>query len=205
MFDIHLILNQFDDGEDEVGIAQPAEHIVEDGHILVLHALGDTMTERRQYHAGHRRLDGFHLACHGKGIVIGSTRHTDDQVDAGLVEHMACLLYGTHLCEDRRETHAQFGILIKDLLVYASVVLQHKGIIGVGHDEHVEDAAGHQVHKRDIFQIKGIEFLWYICHMLFAILGLRVQRYVFFSEKWVLKSEKCYFLFFFLGCKLFYS
>ena len=43
VLDIHLVLYQFDDREDEVGIPQPAEHIVEDGHILVLDTLGDTM------------------------------------------------------------------------------------------------------------------------------------------------------------------
>ena len=43
VLDIHLVLNQFDNRQDEVRIAQPAEHIVESRHVLVLNALGDTV------------------------------------------------------------------------------------------------------------------------------------------------------------------
>ena len=53
MFYVHLVLYQLDDGENQVGIAQPAEHIVEDGHVLILNTLGDAVRERRQHHAGN--------------------------------------------------------------------------------------------------------------------------------------------------------
>ena len=43
VLNVHLVLQQLDDRHDEVGIAQPAEHIVEHRHILVLDALRDTM------------------------------------------------------------------------------------------------------------------------------------------------------------------
>ena len=43
MLQIHLILNQLDDGKNQVGISQPTEYIIEDAQILVLHSLGDTM------------------------------------------------------------------------------------------------------------------------------------------------------------------
>ena len=46
MLQIHLILNQLDDGKNQVGISQPAENIIEDAQILVLHSFGDTMGER---------------------------------------------------------------------------------------------------------------------------------------------------------------
>ena len=43
MLQVHAVLYQFDDGENQIGIAQPAEHVVEDTHILVLHAAGNTV------------------------------------------------------------------------------------------------------------------------------------------------------------------
>ena len=83
VIDVHLVLKQFDDRHDEVGVAKPAEDIVEHRHILVLNTLGDTMRERRQHHAGNIRMSGLHLTGHCKGIVVGITRHTDHEVDVG--------------------------------------------------------------------------------------------------------------------------
>ena len=43
VFDVHLVLNELDDAHDEVGVSQPAEHIVEHRHVLILNTFGDTM------------------------------------------------------------------------------------------------------------------------------------------------------------------
>ena len=40
---IHAVFYQLDDREYQVGIAKPAEHVVEDTHILVLHTAGNTV------------------------------------------------------------------------------------------------------------------------------------------------------------------
>ena len=40
---VHLVFYQLDDGQDEIRIAQPAEHVVEDTHVLVLDALSDAV------------------------------------------------------------------------------------------------------------------------------------------------------------------
>ena len=91
---VHLVLNQLDNRKDEVGISQPAEHIVEDGHVFVLDAFGDTMREGRQHHT---RYVGCHFlddTRYGKGIVIGITWHTDDQVDVGRSQQLTSLVSG---------------------------------------------------------------------------------------------------------------
>ena len=157
--DVHLVLDELDDGEDEVGVAEPAEDVVEDGHVLVLHAAGDAVAEGGEHHAGHVGPEGLHLAGHLKGVVVGIAGHTDDQVDVGGVEHVAGLLGGADLGERGRIAHAQLGVLVEDFLVHASVVFEHKGVVGVGHNEHVEDAARHQVGKRHVLHVKGIELL----------------------------------------------
>ena len=43
VLNVHLVLQQFDDGHDEVRVAKPAEDVVEHRHILVLYALRDTV------------------------------------------------------------------------------------------------------------------------------------------------------------------
>ena len=162
MVDVHLVLQQFDDRHDEVGIAQPAEHVVEHRHILVLDALGDTVRERRQHHAGDIRMCGLHLAGHGERIVVGITRHTDHQIDIGGLQYFASLLRRRHLRERGWIAHTEFHILIEDLLVDAAVILEHECIVGISHNKNIEDASRHQIDERHILQIEFIPFLWYL-------------------------------------------
>ena len=49
MFEVHAVFHQFDDGEQQFRISQPAEDILEDAQVLVLHAFRDTMTEGGQH------------------------------------------------------------------------------------------------------------------------------------------------------------
>ena len=163
MLYIHLVLYQLDDAEDEVGVAQPAEHIVEYRHILILYALRDAVRERCQHHAGDIGIHRLDVAGHGKGIVVGITRHTDDQVDVRRLQSLSSLLRRRHLRERRRIAHTQLHVLVEQLLVNASVVLQHEGVVRVSHYQDIKDALCHQVDKRHILQKEVIELLWYIC------------------------------------------
>ena len=171
MVEVHLVLNELDDGKDEVGVAQPAEHIVEDAHVFVFYAAGDAVAEGREHHAGNVGHVGLHVACHVEGVVVGGAGHANHQVDAGLAHHGLGLLHGAHLCERWRIAQAQGGVFIENLLVNAAVVLQHEGIVGVGHDKHVEDAPRHQVHKRHVLQVELVPLLGNAVFHLFSSCG----------------------------------
>ena len=162
VLDVHLVLQQFDDRHDKVGITQPAEHIIEHRHILVLDALRDTMRERRKYHTGNRGMSRLHLTGHREGIVVGITWHTDHEIDIRRAQHLVGLLCCRYLCEGRWVAHTQLHIFVENLLIDAPVVFEHEGVVRVSHDEHIEDAPRHQVHKRHILQIKLIPLLWYL-------------------------------------------
>ena len=100
--EVHAVFDELDDGKDKVGVAQPAEHIVEDGHILVLDATGDAVREGGEHHAGdvgELRLDGMR---HVEGVVVGRARHADDEVDIGGVQPLGRLFRRRHLPEERR-------------------------------------------------------------------------------------------------------
>ena len=161
VLNVHAVLQQLDDGEDEVGVAQPAEHVVEDAHVLVLDALGDAVREGGQHHAGHLRGHLLHVTGHGEGIVIGITRHADDEVDVGGLQHLVGLLGRRHLSERGRIAHAQLAVLVEQFLVNAPVILQHEGIIRVSHYQHMEDAPRHQIDERHVLQKEVIELLRY--------------------------------------------
>lgn len=99
-----------------------------------------------------------------------SARHTYHEVDVHCPQHLIGFLGGAHLRECGRITQSQLHILVVNFLLHTPVVLKHKGIVGVGYDENIVDAAHHQIDKRDIFQIKLAVFLWY--HWLFSFLFL---------------------------------
>ena len=90
---VHLVLYQLYDGEDKVGIAQPAEHILEDAQVHVLHTPADAVREWSKHHA---RCSGRHLlhgVRHVEGVVVNVARHTDDEVVLRYRESLVSLLY----------------------------------------------------------------------------------------------------------------
>ena len=99
VLEVHAVLDELDDGEDEIGVSEPAEHIVEHRQVFVLHATGDAMREWRKHHATHLRVFGLDLPGHGERVVVGITRHRDDEVDVCGTHHLAGLLDGRDLCE----------------------------------------------------------------------------------------------------------
>ena len=135
------------------------------------------MRERREHHAGDIRMSRLDLTGHRKGIIVGITRHTDHQIDIRRVQHLIGLLSSRHLGEGRWIAHTQFHILVEDLLVDTTIILQHEGIIGIGHNEHVEDTSRHQVDKRHILQIKFVPLLWNLYLFHDTVLSFRLQKY----------------------------
>ena len=107
----------------------------------------------------------LYLACHGEGVVVGIAGHADHKVDIGGAEHMVGILDGAHLGEGGRIAQAELHILVEDFLVHSAVVLEHEGIVGVGHDKHIEDAVRHEIDKRHVLEVELGPFLRYIFHI----------------------------------------
>ena len=154
MVDVHLVLHQLDDGQDEVGIAQPAENIVEDAQVLMLDTLRDAVGERCQHHAVDAGELRFHSSRHVESVIVGIARHADDQVDVYRAEYPGGLFGRRDLREGRRIAQPQLHVLVVDLLFHTSVVLEHEGIVGVGNNQDVVDTAHHQIDETDVLQIK---------------------------------------------------
>ena len=124
----------------------------------------------------------LHVTCHGKGIIIGITRHTDNQVNIGSLQHLLRLRRRTDLRKGRWVAQSQFHILVKQFLVDTSVVLQHERVVGVSDNQDIEDTACHQIDKRHILQIKLIPLIRYFIG-LFHIVTLHLPTKVRLSEK----------------------
>ena len=150
MVEIHLVLDKLDDGENEVSVSEPAEYVVEDGEVLMLHTSGDTVAERCQHHAWQVREVRLDSSCHVEGVIVGITRHTDDEVDVHRSDDSACLFRRADLRESRWIAQTELSIFIEYLAFYSSVVLQHEGIIGICYDEDSEYTLSHQILEGDV-------------------------------------------------------
>ena len=92
MFQVQLVLHELDDGEQELRVAKPAEHVFEDGEVLVLHPLGQAVAEGREDDDGHLLVFRLDLACDVKHVAAAGSRHADDQFEGVALQLSLCLL-----------------------------------------------------------------------------------------------------------------
>ena len=149
---VHFVLYEFDDRQEQVCVAQPAEHIFEDAQVLMLHALRDAMTERREHHNRDVRVVHLDVASNVEHIVVVRAWHTNHQFEARLPQLLLSLLLRSNLEEARRIAKPQLGVFLKNLLIHAAVVLKNEGIVGIGNEQHIEDAPLHHVNKRGVVE-----------------------------------------------------
>ena len=58
--------------------------------------------------------------------------------------------------ETGRVAQSEFGVFVEYLLIDASVVFKHEGIVGVGYDEDVEDATLHEVDEVGVTKLNHL-------------------------------------------------
>ena len=155
---VHLVLNQLDDGDQQVSIPQPAEHVFEDTQILVFHPFLDAMRKRSQHYQRQMGILPLDVAGDVEGVTVVGTRHTDDQVEHGVAQLLPCLLSRGHLGKTGWIAQAQVHVFIKDLLIDAAIVFEHERVVRIGHQQDVENTLCHQVGKLRILEIKLSEF-----------------------------------------------
>ena len=106
MSEIHLILDELNDGQQQLSVAQPAEDVFEGGEILVGHALGNAVAEGRQDDARNLRLRVLDATGDVENVVVVCARHHDDEVEGELLHLPQRLFLGRHLDEAWRVAEA---------------------------------------------------------------------------------------------------
>ena len=155
---VHLVFDELDDGQQQVGIPQPAEDVFENAEVFVLHAGRDAVTEGGEHHQRQflvAVLDGAGNVEHVRRV---GTWHDDDEVKIVDRKVGIGLVFCGYQCEARRIAQSQRCIFVEKLFFDASVILKHEGIVGVGDEQHVEDALENQVYIVGILEIKLVEF-----------------------------------------------
>ena len=153
MFQVHLVLYQLDDGHQQIGIPQPAEHIFKDTQVFVFHTFPDAMRERRQHHqrnVGILLLDG---TGNVERIAIVRTRHDYHQIELGIPKLLPCFFLRRYLRKTGRIAETQVHVLVENLFIDTPVIFQHECIIRIGNQQYIKYTLGHQVHKRRILEV----------------------------------------------------
>ena len=151
--EIHFVFNQFDDGEQQIGVSQPAEDVFEVGEVFVLDARCDAVAEGGEYDKGNVLEAMFDAASDVEDVAVVSAWHHNDEVEGVAVEFSPGFGFCAYLREARRIAQGECGIFVEEFLIDAPVVFEHEGIVGIGNEEHIEDTPRHEIDKRGIFEI----------------------------------------------------
>ena len=157
---VHAVLHQLDDGEQQFRVAEPAEDVLEDAQVLVLHAACDAVAEGREHHDGHGGVVELDVAGDVEDAVVLGGRHADDEVYLSAGHRLLGFLAAVHLQEAWREAQSQLGVFREDFLIHAPVVLEHEGVVGIGDEQDVVDAVEHQVDEGGVFQSHLVNLLF---------------------------------------------
>src|SRR3712207_1419545 len=116
MFQIHLILHQLDDGDQQVGVSQPAEHVFERAEVFVDDALRDAVAERRQNHDRNVVVFRLDMPSDIETVVVSRTRHTYYKVERHLFQQFPRLFLRRYLREAGRIAERQGSVFVEYLL-----------------------------------------------------------------------------------------
>ena len=147
MLEVHLVFDELDDGQQEFGVAQPAEDVFEDGEVFVLNAACDAVGEGGEYYDGDVGVGCLDVACDVEDVVVFGSGHTDDEVYADAFHLALAFFLVADLDKAGRKAQSELGVFGEDLFVYSTIVFEHEGVVGIGYEQDVEDASLHEVYN----------------------------------------------------------
>ena len=158
---IQLIFDELDDGDKQLGVAEPGEYVVDAGKIFVGHALADFFGEGRQNDNRNIRIAELDFLGCCEDVAFVHVGHDNNQLKVSVGQFLERFFLCRDLCEPGRVSEAERCIFIKNLLVYSSVVLQHEGIIFAGNQQNIVDSFVHQfckggITQNDVFQTGNV-------------------------------------------------
>ena len=149
---IHLVLDQFDDGQQQFRITEPAEYIVYGTQILIGNTFGHLLGKRRKDDDRDLRITPLDFVGCRKNIAVVHVGHADDQSIFPRTEFRESLSFRCDMRKARRITQIERCIFVKDLFVHTTIILQHECIVFGCDKKDVVDTFVHQTGKRSIFE-----------------------------------------------------
>ena len=142
---IHSVLDELDDGDDQVGIAVPAEDVVESRAILLLDTAIDILREAGQQHHGHLRIALLDDAREGKHVGLTHVVHRQNEVETTLrLQSLQRLRGRTDARQRGRVAHIEVHILLVDLRFDAAVLFEDIAVVAATYEQDFVDSVAHK-------------------------------------------------------------
>ena len=154
------VLEELDDGYDEVCISMPAEHIVNAGGVESRKSAVDLLGEVGQEHKRQTSSFFLQLRSQGEDIIVSAVVHADDHVysDSGL-KHFTRLRRGLDPYECRGSTEVKVDIFLIDLGLDLTVFFKDERIVVAAYHEDPSDT---ETHERIIVSVvQCLQELWF--------------------------------------------
>ena len=143
---VHPVLDQLDDRQDQVGVAVPAEDIVNRRTVFALYAAVNILRQVGQQHERNFGMQRLELFREVEYVEIPDIEHTDNQVKIIFtLQQLQRLGRTAHPRERRRVAQVQLHILVVELHLQAPVLFEGIGIIAAADQQNPADAPAHQV------------------------------------------------------------
>ena len=155
---VHLVLDQLDDGHQQVGVAQPAKDVFKGTEVLIGHTFAHPVAEGGEDDDGDMRIVLLDAPGGVEDFRLSRAGHADDQIIRKRGQLTQRFVASSGLGEAGRGAEGEGSVFIEYLLVDAPVVFQHEGVVRIGHQQYIEDAALHQVGKLGILEVELVEF-----------------------------------------------
>jgi len=153
-FDVHLVFKQLDDSQQQVGISQPAEHVVDAAEVLFFESPRYLPGKGGEQHDGYVGVVVLYLLGLFVGLAVFGIGYGDDEVKPFGRQLLEGIFEVVYLGYAGRRTQVERGVFKEYLLLDAAVFFEYERIVVGGNQQHVEDAFLHEVGKRGIFEIE---------------------------------------------------
>ena len=155
--DVHLVLDQLDDGQEHLRFAVPDEDVVKGLAGVVARAFEFAVVKGQQHHRDVRpqRLG---LAAERRGVDVAERAQHDDQLEVRRLERRERASAGIHAADRRRAGQAELGVLGQQHVGQLAVLAQVVDVVQAGDQQHVLDPERHQrvETRRRVFE--GFQF-----------------------------------------------
>ena len=143
---IHPILNQFDNGQNQIGISVPTKDIVNGGTIFMFNAAINIFRIVDQQHERQISMQSFQLLGKMEHIQISDIKHTDHQVEIiPLFEYLNRFSGTTYTRKRWRVTQIQLHVFAVDLDFESSVFFKGICIVTTANQQNTANTATHQI------------------------------------------------------------
>ena len=142
---IHSVLDQLDDGDDQIGITVPAEDVVQSRTVLLLDAAIDILREAGQQHYGYLRVALLDDTREGKHIGLTHVVHRQNEVETTLrLQTLQRLGSRADARQRGRVAHIEVHILLIDLGLDVTVLFENIAVVAATYKQDLMDSVAHK-------------------------------------------------------------